>query len=124
MIKYNFFRYIFIGVFNTIFGYGITFSLFYFGVIAELSNLIGYSLGILLSYFLNKKYNFKNSNSHSKDFPRFVISMFAAYMLNLVILIIMFRYFTINFYISQVVASIGYILTGFILSKYYAFKER
>ena len=124
MNKYHFFRYIFIGIVNTITGYAITFYLFYLGTMAELSNFIGYALGILLSYFLNKKYNFKSKNSHVKDFPKFVISMFTAYIFNLIILIIIFRYYGFNFYLAQVLASVGYVLVGYILSKNYVFKER
>jgi putative flippase GtrA len=122
--KHHFFRYIFIGIFNTITGYGITFYLFYLGTMAELSNFLGYAIGILLSYFLNKKYNFKSNNSHIKDFPKFAISMFTAYIVNLIILIIIFRYYELSFYLAQVLASVGYVLVGYILSKHYVFRER
>lgn len=91
---------------------------------AELSNFLGYAIGILLSYFLNKKYNFKSNNSHVKDFPRFAISMFTAYIVNLIILMVIFRYYELSFYLAQVLAGVGYVLVGYILSKYYVFIEK
>jgi putative flippase GtrA len=45
-------RYGIIGVINTLIGYGVLFYLTYIGVLAELSNLFGYVVGFVVSYFL------------------------------------------------------------------------
>lgn len=123
MINNTFIKYGIIGVFNTLVGFGIIFFLFFLGVYPELSNFIGYVIGFFVSYFLNKKYNFKSENSHKKDLPKFLLSMSLAYILNLLVLIICYRYLDVNVYISQVLAGVVYVLTGYILSKVWVFKN-
>lgn len=122
MIPKSFLKYGLIGIVNTVFGYGVIFLLLYLGIVAELSNLIGYILGFFLSYNLNKKYNFKSQNSHKKDLPKFLISMGIAYLLNLLVLVLCYRYFGIDVYISQIIAGIIYTLTGYFLSKMWVFR--
>lgn len=123
MINNTFIKYGIIGVFNTLVGFGIIFFLFFLGVYPELSNFIGYVIGFFVSYFLNKKYNFKSENSHKKDLPKFLLSMSLAYILNLLVLIICYRYLDVNVYISQILAGTVYVLTGYILSKIWVFKN-
>ncbi len=123
MINNTFIKYSVIGVFNTFVGYGIIFVLVYFGLFPELSNFIGYFIGFFVSYFLNKKYNFKSKNHHKEDFPRFLLSMSIAYLSNLLVLVICYRFLDINVYLSQVFAGVVYVLVGYSLSKIWVFKK-
>lgn len=118
----NLIKYALIGIVNTGIGYGLTFYMFYIGILPELSNFVGYFVGFFVSYFLNKRYNFKSENSHKKDLPKFLISMGLAYIINLIVLSILFRVLEINVYFSQVLAGISYILVGYLMSKYWVFK--
>ncbi len=119
---YNFFGYIIIGVINTLFGYGVIFLLLYIDIEAEIANFIGYLLGFFLSYYLNKRYNFKSRRSHREDFPKFIISMGISYILNLTVMVISYRVLNIDVYISQIIAGVVYTLSGYILSKIWVFK--
>lgn len=119
----TFLKYGLIGIFNTLVGYGLTFYLFYINIIPELANFFGYFFGFFVSYFLNKRYNFKSKNSHKRDMPRFILSMLIAYSVNLLILSILYRFFEVNVYASQIVAGVFYVLVGYWLSKIWAFKE-
>lgn len=118
----NFVFYLFIGIFNTILGYGIIFIFMNIGIIPEISNLIGYLVAVFISYILNKKYNFKNKNSHQKDFPKFLLSMAIAYFSNLLTLIVSYRFLKIDEYLSQILSGVIYVVVGYILSKYFVFK--
>lgn len=120
----TFFKYGIIGIFNTFIGYGLTFYLFYIGLIAELSNFIGYLVGFFISYFLNKKFNFKSTNSHKKDLPKFIISMGIAYIMNLIVLFITYRIFVINVYLSQILAGVVYVFVGYLMSKFWVFGRK
>ncbi len=120
----TFIKYATIGLFNTFIGYGIIFILFYFGIFPELSNFIGYFIGFFVSYFLNKKYNFKSKNEHKKDFPKFILSMIIAYLLNLLILIICYRFLGMNVYLSQILAGFVYMIVGYFLSKIWVFESK
>jgi len=118
----TFIKYSIIGVFNTFIGYGTTFFLFYVKVFPELANFLGYVLGFFVSYILNKKYNFKSTGSHKKDFPRFIASMMIAYMVNLLVFSLMYRFFEVNIYLAQVAAGIFYVMVGYLLSKIWVFR--
>ena len=118
----TFYKYILIGVFNTALGYGLTFYLFWIGVLPELANLLGYIAGFISSYILNKKFNFKSKNKHRIELPKFIVSMMIAYLVNLIVLYISYRAYEINVYISQVIAGVFYVAVGYLLSKKIVFK--
>ena len=122
MISNSVINYIFIGVINTLFGYGVIFLLLYINMEAEIANFIGYFLGFFLSYYLNKKYNFKSNKSHREDLPKFIISMAISYILNLTVMVISYRVLNIDVYISQIIGGLVYTISGYILSKIWVFK--
>lgn len=117
-------KYLIVGVFNTFFGFAIIFYCMYLGVVAELSNFIGYFFGILISFFLNKKFTFKSNANLKNEFFKFVGSMYIAYIINLIILIIVIRFFNYNEYFGQILAGISYTIVGFLLSKQWVFKNK
>lgn len=121
--KPSFLKYGAIGVINTIFSYSLIFLLFYIGIVPEISNLVGYFFGILVSYILNRRYNFKSSNRGIEEFPKFFISMGIAYLINLATLSLCYRLLEINVYISQIFAGSLYVFTGYLLSKNWVFRR-
>lgn len=123
LLTSSLFKYLLVGIANTIFGYAIIFSLMFFGVIPEIANIFGYAFGIILSYFLNKTFTFQSKNSHKRDFSRFIIAMALAYFINLIVLIIAHRMLGIDKYISQIIAGIFYTASGYIFNKFFTFKK-
>lgn len=116
-------KYLGVGVINTLFGFGIIFALMFFGLSPELSNVAGYSFGVCLSYLLNKFFTFKSRAKKGAEFLKFVISMLTAYILNFITLKVLLE-FQINAYLAQIISGGVYTLSGFLLSKFWAFKER
>jgi putative flippase GtrA len=96
----------------------------YLGLIAEISNFIGYCFVIILSFLLNKKWTFRSTNSFKKEFLKFLGSMYIAYIVNLLTLMISIRIFHINEYLAQILSGILYTIIGYILSKNWVFKIR
>lgn len=117
------FAYLMVGVVNTIIGYGIIFYLMNIGTSPELSNVIGYAIGITFSYILNKIYTFKSKAHPKKEFPKFVVSLLASYGLNFLTLIFCVRVIHINPYVSQIISGAVYAVSGFYFVKIFAFKE-
>lgn len=118
-----FIRYLGVGVINTIFGFGLIFALMFFGLSPELSNVVGYSFGVCLSYVLNKFFTFKSKTKNKAEFFKFIASMLIAYILNFIALKVLLE-FQINAYIAQIISGGVYTLSGFLLSKFWTFKER
>ena len=118
------YKYLTIGVFNTLVGYIFIFTLMNVGFSPELSNFIGYSSLLLVSYILNKKFNFKSKKDHSEELPKFVVSMLIAYSLNLISLMFFIHVVTIDQYLSQILSGIVYTGSGYILSKIWVFSVK
>ena len=122
IINALFIKYLLVGLINTVIGFGIIFIMMFCGFSPEVSNLVGYVVGIFVSYILNKYFTFKQRKKSKKEFFKFTLSMLIAYSLNLLTLLICYRILNIDKYLSQIIAGVIYTLSGFILSKFYVFK--
>jgi Predicted membrane protein len=116
-------KYLLVGTINTIVGYGIIFFLMFVGVSPEISNIVGYTVGISVSYVLNKIYTFQSKANPKKEFPKFVLSLLASYTLNFLTLVLCIHIFKINPYISQIISGAVYTISGFVFLKYFAFRS-
>lgn len=116
----RFVRYCCVGVFNTVLGLGIILSLSFLGFSAELSNFIGYSIGIGISYVLNSIFTFKDQKG---NVFKFFVCAFIAYILNFLTLCLLYQVLHINVLLSQICASAVYTISGFLLSRSIAFKK-
>lgn len=116
-------KYGIVGIINTLVGYSIMFGLTFLQVIPEIANLCSYGLAFLLSYILNKNFTFHKKGAHKKHFSRFLIASGIAYIANLITLIICHRIFLWNEYIALIIASIVYVIVGYILHKVWTFSD-
>lgn len=116
-------NYLFVGILNTIVGFGLIFLLMFFGISPELSNIIGYAVGICFSYIMNKIFTFKTKQKSFLEFIKFIISMLIAWCLNFITLKICLKN-GINPYIAQIIAGGIYTISGYLLSKIWVFKTK
>lgn len=78
----KFFKFVLVGIINTIFGTAIMFLLYnlakfgYWG-----SSAVSYILASILSFFLNKNFTFRNSESNVKTALRFTVNIAVCYLL-------------------------------------------
>ena len=114
-------KYLLVGVVNTGVGFGAIFLLIFWGLLPELANLLGYVIGILCSYTLNRTFTFQSKKKG--DFLPFILSMGIAYVLNLLAFVLFFRGIGINVYLSQILAGAVYTLGGFLLSKFFVWRN-
>ncbi len=115
-VKYNI-----VGIANTAVGFSIIFFLMFLGVSATYSNAIGYFIGSILSYYLNKKYTFKSNEKNRALAVRFFAVLAVSYGLNFIALKWLLSF--INPYFAQLIAAIVYTLSSFLLSKFFVFKD-
>ncbi len=81
-------RFVIVGIINTIVGEGTKFLLYYLfdraNILSDdinyiVSPAIGYAVGSIVSYFLNKYFTFKSKKKSSKEVIRFVINIAVCY---------------------------------------------
>ena len=100
----QFIKFLLVGVLNTLVGLSIIYSLMYFlGVGPFLSNLLGYAVGIVVSYNLNKIWTFNSSKAARRSFPRFVLVVAVAYIANIFMVYVSVINFRIDPYVSQLI---------------------
>ena len=76
----KFWKFIMVGILNTIVGMGLQFLFFnLFGWGEWISSIVGYILGSILSYFLNKYFTFKNKEKGWKPIAKFALNIAVCY---------------------------------------------
>ena len=81
LLDKTFWKFILVGIANTLFGTGIMFlfyNVFHFGY--WISSASNYVFGSILSYFLNKHFTFQNKSKDPKVILRFVINITVCYL--------------------------------------------
>lgn len=84
--------------------------------------MVGYLAGLTFSYILNRTYTFASQQKPSKEIVKFVLVFLVAYLLNFLILILLIHKLNIHEGVSQIVAGVFYVMSSFLMNKYYAFK--
>ncbi|HYP83633.1 GtrA family protein [Variovorax sp.] len=114
-----------VGVVNTLVGYGIIFAsmyLLHMGPVA--SNVLGYAVGVVVSYFLNRRFTFRSSRAARTEFLRFVSVVLLAWLANLAVLVFLIRHMHVHEGLAQVPAGVVYLAISFLLSKFFVFASR
>lgn len=117
----QFIYYNIVGIANTLVGFSIVFGLMFVGYEALHANMIGYAIGAIVSFILNKKYTFKSTATPYTQAFKFFIVLGIAYILN---------YLTLQWllgnttpYLAQLLSAIVYTVSSFVLAKFFVFNE-
>jgi len=110
------------GIFNAIIGYLVIFIFLYFNFNHYISSSIGYSAGLICSFFLSKSFVFKAEGKVNKYLLKFLTGFIISFGFQLLFLSFLISYI-LNPYVSQLLASIIYVVIFFIFSKYWIFNE-
>lgn len=120
----QFSRFLLVGVANTGLGYAVIFGCMYLARLTpELSNAVGYLVGLLVSYFLNRHFTFRSVRRRSTEFVRFVLVFLTAYLSNLAALVVLVRGLGVHAVLGQIAAGVIYIGTAYLLNKRYVFRS-
>ena len=135
----KFWKFILVGVINTLVGNGLQF-LFYnlFGWNVWISSVLGYILGSVVSYFLNKHFTFKNKEKGWKPVVRFAVNIAVCYTLAYLITVPLINWIcTVNHWtmfgwpvkkfadnLSMVVGACLFVAFNYIGQRFFAFREK
>jgi putative flippase GtrA len=91
-----------VGVVNTAIGLAAIYGLmFFFGANAALANAVGYVIGLGVSFVLNRVWTFRSMQPVIHVLPKYLLMAVACYLLNLSIVVLSTRHFSINPYLAQ-----------------------
>ena len=122
VMQQQFARFLSVGALNTLLGYSIIFFAMYaLNFSPEASNLLGYSVGLVVSFLLSKSFTFRSSGAASSELIRFLLVFAIAYAINLAELSFLVRVLAWHAGISQLLAGVFYVLCSYFLKKRFVF---
>ncbi len=108
------------GLANTAVGYTVIFLSMALGLGPYCSNIAGYGVGFLLSFWVNKIFVFRSQGKACGEMARFLVCFFTAYIGNLIVLHLLLM-INLNTYICQVMAGVVYVMLMFGILKLWVF---
>ncbi len=98
----NIFRFISVGVLNTVFSYSVFILLIYLEIYYILSSLVSYSVASILSYWLNKRWTFQADNKNVVfEFLCFIFINVFSLTIGLIVLFLFVEVFIFNLFLGQ-----------------------
>ena len=114
-----------VGVLNTFVGLlTIYMAKWIFSLDDVTANIIGYSVGLAVSFLLNKSWTFRHRGEVAKTALRFIIAFAIAYPINLGTVLILIRWGEVNSYLAQALGMPPYMIAFFLLSRHFSFRQR
>lgn len=119
-------RYLIIGGWNTVFGYGV-FAALYFWLADTMHYLmilsISYILSITNAYVGYKLFVFKTRGNILREYLRFYAVYGISFLFNLASLPLFIEILKLNMYVAQAIVTMVTILGSYMLHKNFSFKE-
>ena len=118
-------RFLIVGVVNTFTGLMVIFAAKWSMDLGDVSaNVIGYAVGLAVSYVLNKKWTFRHKGEVLRSFLWFIATFAIAYPLNLATVIVLIHGAETNSYLAQALGIPPYMITFYLFSRYLSFRQR
>ncbi len=117
-------RFVGVGVANTLWGYGLIFGFMYLAHWPpEASNTAGYLISFGTSYTLHRRITFRSENAKRSEFLRYVAVFAISFLANLAALGILIHWLGIHEGWSQIFSGGVYVITAYLLGKFYVFRK-
>lgn len=87
------------------------------------SNITGYVVGLLNSFFWNRQWTFHSRTGWWSSAARFGLVFAVCYLMQLGVLMYLNKHLAIDPYYNQLIAMIFYTIINFVMNKFYTFKE-
>jgi Predicted membrane protein len=117
------FRFIIVGLINTVIGYGSYYIFVKIGVYYLLSQIISYIIGTTNSYLWNKFFTFKSSKKSFAEILRFISVYAVSLSLNIGLLKILVDCFGVNEIIAGIPTLFVTTLVSYFGHKFFSFKK-
>ena len=118
-------RFVIVGGVNTSVGLSVIFGAkFFFGFGDVAANAVGYSIGLTVSFLLNRSWTFRDTGPVWAAAIRFFLAFAASYALNLSTVLLLIHRTGMNAYLSQSIGVPVYTICFYLLSKFIVFRKQ
>ncbi len=118
-----------VGVLNTGIGLGAIWLAMWVGISPILSNAIGYAIGLVVSFSLNRNWTFRRDDGSEgaptvlSDMTRFAAAFLASWLLNISVVWTGLQLTEISPYLLQIAGMLTYTVSFFLFCRIWAFKR-
>jgi putative flippase GtrA len=121
-MRYTLVRYLLVGCVNTSVGLGIIyFCMYVLGMNNTPANLLGYAVGLLVSFMLNRSWTFAHAGAYAPALLRFLAVLCVAYLANLLAVLVLADRMGVNRFVAQAAGTVPYTVVGYLGSRWFAF---
>ena len=122
-IRWDLIRYVSVGLLNTVVGLAtIYLAMYAWHADDVVANIAGYSVGVVCSFILNRRWTFSSRDPLVPQLARFLLVLGVAYMANLLVVLTLVRQFGLNRYVAQALGILPYVTVGYLGSRFFAFR--
>lgn len=118
------FSYMLIGALTNLAGYGLYILLTYFGNTPKLTMSILYSAGAIIGFFANRRFTFGHDGHIGSAGVRYLLAQLLGYFLNFLLLMLFVDWLGFAHQIVQAIAIVVVAIFLFILSRAFVFPSR
>lgn len=124
MIDATFFRFVMVGIVNTITGYSIIMILFHVLELSySISYFLSYIIGIIISFFLNRKFVFFSQRDKLSEFMKFLVAFGVSYLVSYFVLYLFMEWKVLPANIVFFIGMVVYSTLFYLLNRYVTFKK-
>ncbi|MBO6902995.1 MAG: GtrA family protein [Rhizobiaceae bacterium] len=116
-------RYMLVGCANTLIGLSVIFLGMALGLSPVPANAVGYAVGLIASYLLNRRFTFRSRVPLGPGALRYAAVVTCGYALNLAILLAALHVLSINAYIAQTLGVGAYFIAVYAGSSLFVFND-
>lgn len=125
LLRHSLFRFILVGLSNTLIGMGVIYFAWRVLGLGDLpANMLGYAIGFVWSYSLNRLWTFQDSGAMGRSFGRFALVCAVGYLANLLVLFTARRLMGEASFLPHVFGTVAYTALGYLGSRFFAFRQQ
>lgn len=117
-------RFIFVGVLNTIVGFGFYLLFVYLNWHYSLASLASQVIGTIHSYFWNKYFTFKSRGRSLSEILRFLSVYVTGYLINVIFLFIFIDLLAIDKFLAGLITLLVTTLISFLGHRHFSFRKK
>lgn len=124
MLDLRFVRFVIVGLANSFVGLLVIYGCKWFLDMGDIpANAIGYGIGIMLGFQLNKRWTFGHNGVFLSTFLRYILVLAFAYAVNLTVVLYGIEQLNLNSYLAQALGIVPYTLVGYLGSHFFVFNK-
>lgn len=124
MLDLRFVRFVVVGLTNSFVGLLVIYGCKWFLDMGDIpANAIGYGIGIMLGFQLNKRWTFGHNGVFLNTFLRYILVLAFAYAVNLTVVLYGIELLNLNSYLAQAMGIVPYTLVGYLGSHFFVFNK-